>query len=239
MVGLGGGFISVPILLIFFGLAPAEASGTSLALVLANSASGAFTYALQKRVHVKIGLLVAIGGFPASIAGAFVARHIPAQLYDWIFAALLVGVSIDMVRNRHAHVARRRPEHLDDEGPVNVPRFLVVGLVVGFVSSLFGVGGGVIIIPSLLYFSTLTAHMISATSQFAILLTSPVGLAAHWAQNDVDWRDVVPLALGGVIGGPIGARLSLKLRQTRLLTAVAAAMMVAALILVLRHFTRA
>ena len=239
MVGLGGGFISVPILLLFYGLPPAEASGTSLALVVANSASGAFTYLLHKRVHVKIGLLLAAGGFPASIAGAIVAKHISPQLYDWTFAVLLLAVSYDMVRNRHAHVARRREQELDDRGPVNVPRFLLVGLIVGFVSSLFGVGGGVIIIPSLLYFSSLTAHMISATSQFSIFLTSPVGFAAHWAQSDIDWHYVVPLALGGIIGGPIGVRLSLRLRQTRLLAAVAAGLTVAALALIFRHFTRA
>jgi len=70
MVGLGGGFVLVPILRLVFGLAPAEAAGTSLALVVANSASGAFTYFLQKRVHVKIGLLLAAGGLPGSILGA-------------------------------------------------------------------------------------------------------------------------------------------------------------------------
>ncbi|MFN2449466.1 MAG: TSUP family transporter, partial [Candidatus Baltobacteraceae bacterium] len=79
----------------------------------------------------------------------------------------------------------------------------------------------------------------SATSHFAIFLTSPVGLASHWWENDIRWTYVLPLALGGLIGGPIGARLSLRLAQTRLMLFVAAALTLAALALVLRHFTRA
>ena len=236
MVGLGGGFIAVPILLLFFGLSPAEASGTSLALVVANSAAGAFTYALQRRVHVRIGLLIAAGGLPGSIAGAIVATHISAQLFDWVLAALLIAVSFDMVVNR----AKRLSTHAESVHP-SMPaiRCVLLGLLVGFVSSLFGIGGGVIVVPSLLYFSTLPAHMISATSHFAIFLTSPVGLATHWWQRDIRWDFVLPLALGGIIGGPIGARLSLRLGQTRLLVFVAIALTVAALALVLRHFTRA
>ncbi|MBV8284859.1 MAG: sulfite exporter TauE/SafE family protein, partial [Candidatus Eremiobacteraeota bacterium] len=77
MVGLGGGFIFVPILRLFLGFAPAEAAGTSLVLIVANSASGAFTYLLHKRVHVKIGLMVALGGLPSSILGAMLAVRMP------------------------------------------------------------------------------------------------------------------------------------------------------------------
>lgn len=238
MVGLGGGFIAVPALLLFFGLSPAEASGTSLALVVANSAAGAFTYALQKRVHVRIGLLIAAGGFPGSIAGAIVATRISAQLFDWVLAALLIAVSFDMVVNRQKRLASRSSLGTAHPSMPTMQR-LGLGLFVGFVSSLFGIGGGVIVVPSLLYFSTLPAHMISATSHFAIFLTSPIGLATHWWQRDIRWDYVLPLALGGIVGGPIGARLSLRLGQTRLLVFVAIALTVAALALVLRHFTRA
>lgn len=238
MVGLGGGFIAVPALLLFFGLSPAEASGTSLALVVANSAAGAFTYALQKRVHVRIGLLIAAGGLPGSIGGAIVATRISAQLFDWVLAALLIAVSFDMVVNREKRLTNRASLE-GTQASMPALHCVGLGLLVGFVSSLFGIGGGVIVVPSLLYFSTLPAHMISATSHFAIFLTSPVGLATHWWQRDIRWEFVLPLALGGIIGGPIGARLSLRLGQTRLLVFVAIALTVAALALILRHFTRA
>lgn len=237
MVGLGGGFIAVPVLLLFFGLPPAQASGTALALVIANSASGAFTYFLQKRVHVRIGLLVAAGGFPGGILGAIVSARISAQLFDWLFAALLIGVAIDMTFNRKKRLAGRRENRAIILG---MPwyRSLALGFAVGIISSLFGVGGGVVLVPSLLYFSDLPAHMISATSHFGIFLTSPIGFATHWWQHDIYWAFVAPLVLGGLIGGPIGARLSLRLKQTRLMVFVAAALTIAALALVVRHFAQ-
>lgn len=236
MVGLGGGFIIVPILRLFFGLSPAQASGTALALVIANSGSGAFTYFLQRRVHVRIGLLIAAAAFPGSILGAIAVKHLPAHIFDWLFAAFLIAVALDMVFNAEKH-ERRRSTHADVRKVLGMPWYtsLTAGFFVGFISSLFGVGGGVVLIPTLLYFSDLPAHAISATSHFGIVLTSPVGFAAHYLQNDIDWQDVLPLVAGGLIGGPIGARLSLKLKSRRLMLFVAAALTLAAFALVLRH----
>ncbi|HET9096984.1 MAG TPA: sulfite exporter TauE/SafE family protein, partial [Candidatus Baltobacteraceae bacterium] len=76
---------------------------------------------------------------------------------------------------------------------------------------------------------------ISATSHFGIVLTSPVGFAAHYVQHDIDWALVLPLVVGGLCGGPIGARLSLRLKSPRLMLFVAVALTIAAFALVLRH----
>lgn len=236
MVGLGGGFIVVPVLRLFFGLGPAEASGTSLALVIANSGSGALTYLLQRRVHVRVGLLLAAAGFPGSILGAIAVKHIPPHVFDWLFAAFLIAVAGDMAFNIEKHV-QRRSAFTDVRKVLGMPwhTALLAGFAVGFISSLFGVGGGVVIVPSLLYFSDLPAHAISATSHFAIVLTAPIGFVAHYVQNDVDWQYVLPLVIGGLCGGPVGARLSLKLKSRRLMLFVAAALVMAAFALVLRH----
>lgn len=236
MVGLGGGFIVVPALRILFGLGPAEAAGTSLALVVANSASGAFTYFLQKRVHIKIGLLLAAGGFPGSILGAIAVQYIPARTWDWAFAAFLIVVGANMIYTRRRIAARANDVgDVSKVAAMSVPVALVAGFFVGVVSSLFGVGGGVVVIPSLLYFSTLPAHAISATSHFAIFLTSPVGLITHAMQSDIHWAYAIPLVLGGLCGGPIGARLSLRLNAKQLTVLVAAAITVAAFSIVSRH----
>lgn len=236
MVGLGGGFLLVPALRLFFGLAPAEAAGTSLALVVANSASGAFTYLLQKRVHVKIGVIIALGGLPGSILGALLVTHLSARAFDTILAVFLAAVAADVIFNRRKSIGNR-----SDSGDVTEMKgmsyraAIAMGFFVGLVSSLFGIGGGVIVVPGLLYFSELPAHAISATSHFAIVLTSPVGLVAHALQHDIRLADVVPLVLGGLCGGPIGARLSLRLASRHLLFLVAIALIVAAVSLVARH----
>jgi uncharacterized membrane protein YfcA len=112
---------------------------------------------------------------------------------------------------------------------------LAIGFVVGIFLSLFGLGGGTVMVPAFLYFSELPVHVIGATSQFAILLTSPPGLITHILQHDVVGRDVIPLVLGGLLGGPIGARLSLRLKSPQLLIVVAVALVVTAITLVWRH----
>lgn len=231
MVGLGGGFVVVPVLRLVYGLSPPLAAGTSLALVVANSASGSLAYLLQRRVDLRMGWLLAAGGIPGGILGAFAVKHSPAQLFDWLFAAFLTAVAADIVINRERRLEERR------EIKHNTPVTLVMGFAIGFVSSLFGVGGGVILIPSLLYFTALPAHAISATSQFAILLTSPVGFIAHALQRDVAWSYAAPLAAGGLLGGPVGARLSAHVKSRALLLSVAAALTIAAAALVFRHIT--
>jgi uncharacterized membrane protein YfcA len=237
MVGLGGGFILVPVLRLFFGFGPADAAGTSLVLVVANSASGAFTYLLQHRVHIRLGLLFALGGFPGSIVGAILAKEISPTLFDGLLALLLILVALDMILRRAKNIALREDSNRDVQSlrGMATPAAVAVGFAVGLVSSLFGVGGGIVLVPTMLYFSDLPAHAISATSHFGIALTSPVGLTVHATQHDIRVADIASLVIGGLCGGPIGARLSLRLRSRQLLIFVSVALVIAAFSLVLRH----
>ncbi len=236
MVGLGGGFILVPILRIFLGFPPASVAGTSLVLIVANSASGAFTYFLHKRIHLKIGLLIALGGLPSTILGAMLSLRISARLFDVLLAIVLIGIAIDLVWNAERRLAGR-PEvrRIYEIKGMSYRGALGLGFIVGIFLSLFGLGGGIVLIPAFLYFSQLPLQAISATSQFAILLTSPPGLIVHILQHDVVGKDVIPLVAGGLLGGPIGARLSLRLRTPQLLIIVSIALVVAAVALVWRQ----
>jgi uncharacterized membrane protein YfcA len=236
MVGLGGGFVLVPILRLVLGFPPADVAGTSLVLIVANSASGAFTYLLHRRVHLKIGLLIALGGLPSGILGAILSLHISARIFDVLLAVLLIAVAGDLIWNAERHLAGRpEPARLQRIKGMSYRGALAIGFVVGIFLSLFGLGGGTVMVPAFLYFSELPVHVIGATSQFAILLTSPPGLITHILQHDVVGRDVIPLVLGGLLGGPIGARLSLRLKSPQLLIVVAVALVVTAITLVWRH----
>ncbi|HEY5340291.1 MAG TPA: sulfite exporter TauE/SafE family protein, partial [Candidatus Aquilonibacter sp.] len=86
-----------------------------------------------------------------------------------------------------------------------------------------------------LYLSNLPAHAISATSHFVLILTAPTGLIVHGLQHDILRSDVIPLVAGGLCGGPIGARLSLKLESPQLLMFVGIALICVAASLGLRH----
>ena len=235
MVGLGGGFILVPLLRLVFKLPPAEAAGTSLVLVTANSGAGAFTYFLHRRVNVRLGLVFASGGLPGSIVGAIASKHISEQAFDWAFCVFLIAIAADMIFNARLRVAGRVEHAAGGAKPMSYRAAVGLGFLVGLVSSLFGIGGGVITVPSMLYFSSLPAHAISATSHFILILTSPTGLIVHALQHDVKVPDVIPLVAGGLLGGPIGARLSLRVKSPQLLIIVGVALLAVAGSLALRH----
>ena len=226
----------MPVLLLFFRLTPAQTAGTSLALVVANSAAGSLGYYAQKLIDFRIALLISVPGVFGSILGAVASRHVAPGVFDMAFAALLIGLAADLVlRRRKQRAAQPAAERAQMAWHLPV----LLGFAVGFAGSLFGIGGGVIVVPALLYLSGLAPARVSATSTFSILLTAPVGLIAHWYQRDVDWLYVLPLVLAGVAGGLLGSRIAPRLKQSGLVVLVALAMTLAALALVLRHFTHA
>ena len=228
LVGLGGGFLAVPVLRIAFAVAPVGVSGAALVMVLANALSASFAYIRQRRVEMRAASFISATGIPASVLGAIFVRYIPAVGFDLLYGALLIYLSIDVLRKRAA------PREHSREYCENIPLLLGAGLLMGFSSSFFGIGGGLIAIPALMFLG-MHPHAVTATSTFAILLTSPVGVVAHHFEHDIDWNLALPLALGGIIGGQIGPRIAQRLSSPRLLTVTAITLIAAAVGLILRH----
>lgn len=90
LVGAGGGFLAMPILLLFFHMPPAIAAGTSLLMVTMNSLSGTYIYWKQKKLDFKVGILLAVAAYPGSIFGAMLAAKISAHLFNIIFGTVYV-----------------------------------------------------------------------------------------------------------------------------------------------------
>src|SRR4051812_11528094 len=93
MVGAGGGFLIVPVLLLVWHLPPALAAGTSLSVVFLNATAGSFSYARQGRIDYKSSILLALPTLPGSVAGAFVAERVSGRAFNIAFAVLLLAVS--------------------------------------------------------------------------------------------------------------------------------------------------
>jgi uncharacterized membrane protein YfcA len=230
VVGLGGGFLLVPALRLFFGLPPAIVAGTSLALVVVTNATASVSYAMERRIRARTGLAIAAGGVPASIFGAHIVRAMAPVEFDVLLAALTLAVAVHVLlrsKTRAAATAYAKPE---------APWWMMtgVGAIVGVLSGLFGAGGGVVLIPALIYFTELTPHEITATAQFAVLFVSASGLIAHMLQHDLQVAFALPLLIAALIGGPLGARFSSRLQPGRLLFFVGASLIVAAVALVAR-----
>lgn len=89
---------------------------------------------------------------------------------------------------------------------------IIIGLVAGVMSGFVGVGGGVVIVPALVYFLGLTQHQAQGTSLFILVL--PVGILAvlNYAKSEnINWNFGIIIAIAFVLGGYLGSKLSLKL----------------------------
>ena len=233
MVGLGGGFLMLPILRLAFGFGPAQAAGMSLAMVVANGASSTVANLRARRINVRVGLLVVAGAIPGALLGSRIVEGIASPIFDWLFAALVVGVALDfgLRRSRLALSGANREGAPRAMHPV---ASLLAGFLAGILGGLFGIGGGIAIVPALAYFSDVPIHSITATSQFAIALTSPFAFVAHAAAGDVDFLRAIPLFLGGIVGGTLGPRIAGRLHAAQLLGVVSLALLLAAVAMLLR-----
>ena len=116
MVGLGGGFLLVPALLLL-GFDARLAAGTSMAVVLANAISGTVSYVRQRRVDVRSGLVFAIAGVPGAWLGGVADQYIPQRIFSVLFAVLLAWVSVRLLTTTarsHGEIEGESLTHLAD-----------------------------------------------------------------------------------------------------------------------------
>ena len=231
LVGLGGGFVIIPVLRIAFGVPPAQVAGTSLILVLANTAASTIGYLRDRVVDLRLAVPFTVGAVPGSVAGVLVVRHLSPTGFDVLYGIVLVSLAVLVVKRRS--VTSRAA---DERTWAHDPRVgVVAGVAVGFFSSLFGIGGGVVLIPLLLVAARMPPHVVTATSAFVITTTAPVGIVTHALEGHVDWVFALPLVLGGVVGGSVGPAIAKRISSPRLITLLAAALILSAIGLVLRH----
>lgn len=231
LVGLGGGFVIIPVLRIAFGVPPAQAAGTSLVMVFANTAAATFGYLRHRVVDLRLAVPFTIGAIPGSILGVLAVRRFTPTGFDVAYGLVLIVLAMLVIRRRSltSRAAQERTFAHD-------PRIgVLAGVGVGFFSSLFGIGGGVVLIPLLLVAARMPPHVVTATSAFVITTTAPVGIAAHGLAGHVDWIFTLPLVLGGIAGGSIGPMIAKRISSPALITLLATALICAALGLALRH----
>ena len=246
LIGAGGGFILLPILAI---LSPVEPTGTltatSLAVVAANASSGAFAYSRQRRIDYRSGIPFALATLPGSVAGALLARSIPRGVFDVAFAAVLLALAFVVARTR-SDQGPAGPEGrawglsprevVDAAGTIHryhVPLPLGIGIsfVVGFASSLLGIGGGFIHVPALIAVLGFPVHIATATSHFVLAIMASVGTVTHIAAGDFGdtWPRAIYLSIGAIGGAQLGARLSRRVHGTLIVRLLAAALVLVAI----------
>ncbi|MFQ6025081.1 MAG: sulfite exporter TauE/SafE family protein [Nitrosopumilaceae archaeon] len=221
VIGLGGGIIVVPILT-FFGFPPTLAASNSLFAAFSNAIASTASYAKQKRIEYALGLKLGLLSIPGTILGAFVSSDITPSLFKILFALILIASSAYIFLSKRIE---SKSHNLTKQVIVLV---ITASFFAGVISSLFGIGGGIIFVPLMVVGIGLSMKFAAPTSQLILLFASGSGMITHALLGHADFYQASLLATGAFAGGLLGARLSLEIKEKGLRIMVSIVMFVAA-----------
>ncbi len=204
-LGIGGGICLVPGLMFLMGYEIKKAVGTSLIAIVPVAFVGIIAHYIIQPGNVKpiVALFVVIGSIAGARFGATLVNKISSNKLSRLFALLLLFVGLRLIG------IIRIPFEPLPTGAI-YPWLVVLGLASGLVSSLFGIGGGIITVPVLYFFFGLTMLQTINTSLVVILFTTFAGATFHRKFNNIDIgliKFLVPAALVGAVIGAIIANL--------------------------------
>lgn len=227
LIGAGGGFMMMPLLLLLYpNESPELLTSISLAAVCANAISGSVAYIRMGRVNFRAGWLFAAAGVPGTIIGAIVTSHLSRGIFDVLMGGSLIILSCYLIFK--SFKAGTPPDSETNAAQTfNEPLGIGISAGVGFLSSLLGIGGGVIHVPALVYILGFSAHIATATSHFVLAISTLIVTIYHGTTGGLDggWERAGMLAIGVVFGAQLGARLSKRIHGTWIIRCLAVALL--------------
>lgn len=245
-LGGGGSILAVPALVYAAGQGPRAATATSLFLVGTAALVGMGAHWRAGRVRVATGTAFGLCGIGGSLAGSALNRHLDPNLLLLGFSGLVVIAAWRMLTacptctkvgerrevSERRDVGRAGSTLVATQRAVDIRTALLVlgaGTGVGFLTGLFGVGGGFVIVPALALALKLPMPEAIGTSLLVIAINSAVGLAARLATTSIDWHITLPFTIAAIAGVVAGGKVADRLDPERslrwfaaLLAAVAA-----------------
>jgi uncharacterized membrane protein YfcA len=218
IIGSGGGFLLVPTLLLLDPhISPDVAAGISLAVVFFNATSGSIAYSRMGRVNFRAGTTFAMAAIPGAVIGAYTTAHIPRHVFDAMFGFLLIAASAYLIST----AGRKRDKK--ESGEYNLLLGIAISVGVGFISSLLGIGGGIIHVPALTHALNFSVHTATATSHFVLSITALVATLIRLKNGSLHGQlpTIAWLSVGAIAGAQAGAQLSNKLRGAWILRILA------------------
>lgn len=249
LLGVGGGFLLTP-LLMMIGIPPTVAAASDSCQIVAASSSGVAAHFRLGNVDYKMGSILLLGGLVGAQIGVQLIKALRAlgsadMLITITYIAVLGSVGsfmmLNSIRVLRGGPTGKKKSRAGTTGPgllarlpfqVDFPRsrvrhsaivpFLLCALV-GVLAAIMGVGGGFIMVPMMVYLLRMPAHLAVGTDLFQILFTcSGITLMQAITNHTVDVVLALVLAAGSTIGAQIGARVSRLLRGEQLLILLAA-----------------
>lgn len=238
LIGAGGGFLLVPILLFLLPQASADRiTALSLISVFFNALSGTIAYARMGNIHYRSGIQFSLAGLPGAFLGALASHSISRLWFDRVFGIVMVAIAIFLLWRTKWNLPQSRMQDFV-LSPKNQRQGIILSIGVGFVSSILGIGGGIIHVPALIYVLGFPVHMATATSHFVLACTSAIAVGEKVWQNSYSGLglSVLLIPLGAIIGAQIGARLSLRIHGKGIIIGLAIALVIAGARIALKTF---
>jgi uncharacterized protein len=210
MTGVGGGILMTPALTLM-GFTPTHVASTSLIAVTSTSASSTIEYSKQKRIDYAIGLKMAALSIPGAIVGALLSNEISIENFKAYFAIILIVTGLYITYKNSIIKEKSTKESKSTSFDL---LFYGGSFAAGIVSSLFGIGGGIIFVPLMILVLRMTILRAGPTSQLTLLISSTAGVLTHSILGHPDYVHGAYLAIGAFIGGQIGARLSHRVEES-------------------------
>jgi len=221
MIGLGGGIIVVPVLT-FLGFPPTLAASNSLFAAFSNAVASTFSYSRQKRIEYSLGLKLGLLSIPGTVLGAYVSSDVAPAIFKVLFGLVLVSSVVYIF-------LRKKIETKEKTLSKQMIVFAIgASFFAGIISSFFGIGGGTVFVPLMVVGMGMTMKKAAPTSQFILLFASLSGITVHSILGHPDFMQAGLLAIGAFIGGLVGARLSLDIKERYLQFLVSSIIILAA-----------
>jgi hypothetical protein len=207
VMGGGGSILALPVLVYVAGIDPRTAVPMSLAIVGSTSLMAGLMHHRGGRVDRRVGTIFGIAGLPGAYIGARLTHLLPARVLLLLFGVLMLVVGgVMLLRSvrepRQGPHARERPR---------LGLIVAAGFGVGFLTGFLGVGGGFIIVPSLVLFAGLPMPTAVGTSLMVIALNCAAGIVGHLGEGGVPLRATAAFTGVAIVGGFLGERLASRL----------------------------
>mmetsp|Transcript_2332 Transcript_2332/g.6976 ORF Transcript_2332/g.6976 Transcript_2332/m.6976 type:complete len:308 (+) Transcript_2332:1145-2068(+) len=208
LAGMGGGFVAIP-MMTHFGVSQHAAHGTSLVGVVATGFAGAGAYWLSDSVEPVAALTVASTGMVTAAAGARAAAALEAKVLKRCLGVFMLCVAPVVPFKQHLIDWIQASKKVEEE-TTTIQKYgalLGTGCCAGFLSGLFGVGGGAVVVPLLAVVTDMDYKTALGTSLLAMVPTGVAGVVAHARLGNVQLPIAAPLVLGTCAGAALGGYL--------------------------------
>lgn len=209
-LGLGGGELLIPLLTVVFGLDIKSAVPVSVAAVLVNSFSSSIEYLKRGMVDIEIVVILSIFTVMGAAFGSTINNILPEDIIRICFSIILVYAAFSFLKGRGQDNSHR----LNSNRKHDLRLVYLLSFLIGSVSALVGVGGGVLLLPLIYLIIRLPLNSARGSSTLIICFSSTAATAIYFLQDRILLPVVAPVILGILVGGKIGGFLGTAAKPT-------------------------